>query len=213
MARNAKLGSVLLAWCALYAAGAQAQLYKWVGPDGKVTYSDAPPPSSARQVETRNISSSGVSTADFPFELAEAVKNSPVTLYTTKNCAPCDDGRKHLAARGIPFTEKTVNSNDDLAQFRKVGGDGDLPLLMVGRVKERGFAAGAWNSTLSAAGYPETSKLPKNYHAPQAEAAAPAAPKTAPVKDARASGNKSAVNSPATELPPAVGNAPPGFRF
>lgn len=210
MTRIVKLGAVMLAFCA---AGAHAQLYKWVGPDGKVTYSDAPPPSSAKQVETKNLSAGGVNTADLPFELAQAVKANPVTLYTTKDCPSCDEGKKHLTVRGIPFTEKTVNSREDLAQFQKAGGEGQrLPFLTVGRTKERGFEPGAWNSTLTAAGYPESNMLPKNYRAPQAEPAAPApAPKAASAKDSAT--DKKIEQPRASELPPAIGKAPPGFRF
>jgi glutaredoxin len=207
--RKVRLAAATLVFCA---AGAQAQLYKWVGPDGKVTYSDTPPPTSAKQVETKNISSSTVDTANFPYELAQAVKASPVTLYTTKNCAPCDEGRAHLRTRGVPFTEKTVNTGEDLEQFHKAGGEGkDLPFLTVGRARERGFSASAWNSALGTAGYPETNMLPKSYRAPQAQAAAPA-PEPA-TKARTASAAKQAEPPRPTELPPAIGNAPPGFRF
>ncbi|HJV49969.1 MAG TPA: glutaredoxin family protein [Noviherbaspirillum sp.] len=209
MTRKAKLAAALLAFCA---AGAQAQLYKWVGSDGKVTYSDTPPPSSAKKVETKDIAVGSVDTANFPYELAQAVKASPVTLYTTKNCTPCDAGRKHLLARGIPFAEKTVNTGADLEQFHQAGGEGqEMPFLMVGRSKEHGFSAGAWDSVLSAAGYPETNMLPKSYRAPQAQAAAPAPAAKTVVK---AADTRKQEESPrATELPPAIGNAPPGFRF
>lgn len=197
----------------LCAAAANAQLYKWVGPEGKVTYSDSPPPTSAKQVETRSVAAGGINAADFPYELAEAVKASPVTLYTTANCVPCDDGRRLLNERGIPFSEKTISSNEDIAQLRKTGGKGHLPLLIVGRTREEGFAAGAWNNILTLASYPQSSKLPKSYRNPPAEAAAPPAPaKTAEAMDA---GNtaRSAERPRTTELPPATGNAPPGFRF
>ncbi len=197
----------------LGAATAHAQLYKWVGPDGKVTYSDAPPPAAATRVETKSLTIGGANAADFPFELSEAMKSHPVTLYTTRNCIPCDDGRKLLSERGIPFGEKTVNSNEDVAQFRQMGGEGQLPLLTIGRSKERGFEPGAWNAALSAAGYPETSKLPHNYRNPRAEAAAPA-PKTAIAKQGNGENSDRTVERPATTaLPPAIGNAPPGFRF
>lgn len=201
--------SVLLLLCT---AAAHAQLYKWVGPNGKITYSDTPPPASATQVETKPLATDSVVAADLPFELAEAMKNNPVTLYTTRDCVPCDDGRKLLSERGIPFTEKTVNSNDDAAQFRKVGGEGKLPLLVVGRAREGGFEPGAWNNALSSAGYPESSRLPKTYRHPPAQAAAPE-PKTASPKQDAAPASKTAGKPPATDLPPAIGNAPPGFRF
>lgn len=199
--------SLLLLLCA---AGANAQLYKWTGPDGKVTYSDTPPPKTASRVETKSLASGSVNTSDFPFELAEATRNHPVTLYTTQNCVPCDDGRKLLSERGIPFSEKTVNTADDAKQFRQVAGaDAQMPFLTVGRSKERGFEASAWNTALTVAGYPESSRLPKTYRNPAAVAASPPPTPAAPKQQEM----RAAEKQPATELPPAIGNAPPGFRF
>lgn len=209
MKRALQLCSVLLMMCAVTA---HAQLYKWVGPDGKITYSDTPPPKSASRVETKTLTTGGIDASNFPFELAEAAKNHPVTLYTTKDCIPCDDGRRLLNARGIPFSEKTVNTAEDMKRFREVGGDGQLPLLTIGRARERGFETGAWNGALTTAGYPEASRLPKTYRNPPAQAAAPAPRQAAAQKEN--TGAATTVDTPAaTELPPAVGNAPPGFRF
>lgn len=208
MTQGMRLGAMLL----VCAASAHAQLYKWVGPDGKITYSDVSPPSVATRVETRSIQAGGPNVVDLPFEVAEAAKGHPVTLYSTRNCIPCDDGRKLLTERGIPFSEKTVNTADDMAQLRQVGGDGQLPMLTVGRVREHGFASNAWHAALTAAGYPETSRLPKTYRHPPAEAATPA-PKAAMKQDGAQSTEKTASTPSATELPPAIGNAPPGFRF
>ena len=194
----------------LCATSAHAQLYKWVGPDGKVTYSDTPPPASAKQVERKNVQEGGISTANMPFELAEAVRNNPVTLYTASNCAACDAGRNLLSRRGIPFREKTVSTNDDIAKLREAGSESQLPLLVVGRNKQQGFEPNAWNGVLSSAGYPESNMLPRSYQAPKAEAAAPAAPKpTAATKQQP----KTTEDERSTDLPPASGNAPPGFRF
>ncbi len=206
----------LLQFCAiaalLSAGSAHAQLYKWVGPDGKITYSDAPPPTTAARVETKSLTIGDVNASDFPYEVAEAMKSYPVTLYTSKDCPPCDDGRRLLTERGIPFTEKTVQSSEDIAQFKKAGGDGQLPLLAVGKYRERGFESAAWHNALNTAGYPEKSKLPRSYRNPPAQAAAPTpvvVEKSASAEPAaKASGRPSA-----TELPPPTGNAPPGFRF
>lgn len=208
MKRTLPLWSLLF----LFSAGAHAQLYKWVGPDGKVGYSDTPPPPSARRVETKSLPSAEVDTSNFPFELSAAVKNHPVTLYTTSNCIPCDDGRRLLNERGIPFTEKTVNSNDDIAALKKISSDGQLPLLAVGRSNERGFETTMWNNALTAAGYPATSKLPKNYRNQPAEAAAGRAVSPKATKQVRAD-DAAPQSSAAGEAPAATGNAPPGFRF
>jgi glutaredoxin len=196
--------------CLLVAAAANAQqLYKWVGPDGKITYSDIPPPPAAKQVEAKTVSFGGPATSNLPFELAEAVRNNPVTLYSAPQCAPCDSGRTLLTSRGIPFTEKTVTTNEDIAQLRLVGGDAQLPLLVVGQNKQKGFESSAWSASLTAAGYPEASKLPGNYRNPPPVAAALPA-KSIPVNQAT---NEQVANKPAEDLPPAIGNAPPGFRF
>lgn len=201
--------SLLLLLCA---ASAHAQLYRWVGPDGKVTYSDTPPPKTAKQVETKSLTSSSVNTADFPFELAEAVRNSPVTLYTTRDCPPCEDARQFLNGRGVPYKEKTVNTPEDINLFRQISTDNQLPLLTVGRAKERGYEPGAWRNVLTNAGYPESSKLPKSYRNPPAEAAAPAPKPVAKENGTATTGNVG--NAPqATDVPPPTGNAPPGFRF
>lgn len=203
-------GSLILMLCLLGAANVQAQMYKWVGADGKITYSDVPPPPSAKKLETKAVDAPGSPLSGLPFELAEAARNNPVTLYTGDACPPCNDGRTMLNARGIPFTEKTVTSNEDLARLRQVGGDNNLPLLVVGRNKQKGFSDTNWNSALSAAGYPITSKLPKSYRNPAPAAAVPI------VKADKAEVAKTAQEQSTTrqdDVPPAGGNAPPGFRF
>lgn len=208
MKRILKSGTILMLLCV---GSAHAQLYKWVDPDGKVTYGDTPPTSASR-VETKSLTIGGVSASDFPYEIAEAMKTHPVTLYTSKDCLPCDDGRKLLTERGVPFTEKTVTSSADIAQYRQAGGDGQLPMLAVGKYRERGFEPGAWHNALNIAGYPEKSKLPRSYRNPPAQSAAPT-PVIVEKQGATESAPKAAARPSATELPPPTGNAPPGFRF
>lgn len=160
------------------ASGAQAQLYKWVGLDGKVNYSDTPPPADAKKVETKSISG-GAPNLNLPADLAAAVAQNPVVLYTAPSCNPCNEGRTLLKQLGIPFSEKTINSNEDIDKLKQVSGDTQLPLLTINKSKFRGFDGAEWRVALSSAGYPESNKLPKDYRFPPAEAAAPAPP---PVK-------------------------------
>lgn len=199
--------SLLLAAGLLCAASAGAQLYKSVAPDGKVTYSDTPPPAAARVEKKLPNRTDGADT--LPHGLAEAVKKSPVTLYTTDNCKPCAEGRTLLKQRGIPFSEKTVHSNDDLAVLRQAGGDQQLPLLKIGHQKQQGFEADGWHSALTNAGYPEASQLPKAY---QYAAAVPAAPQQ-PVATPKPVVAEQAADGGARAPAPPTGNAPPGFRF
>lgn len=209
MKRSLRLACLL---CALCAAGAHAELYKWVGPDGKISYSDMPPPPSATRVETRAVAAGEAGGADLPYELAQAAKSNPVVLYSTANCLPCDDGRRLLTERGVPFVEKTVASNEDAIQFRKLAGaDARFPYLTVGRDAQRGFEPGAWHAALSAAGYPEHSMLPKDYRNPPPQALAPAPKPMVAKQDKPAAARADTTSS--GELPPPAGNAPPGFRF
>ena len=167
-----------LAMACLLAGNAHAQLYKWVGADGKVTYSDTPPPVGAKQLSTKASGgeSSGV---PLPEDLAAAVGKNPVTLYTGAACNPCNDGRTLLKQLGIPFSEKTVATNEDLDKLRKMSGQSQLPLLVINNSKFRGFGDAEWRTALRSAGYPETNKLPKEYRYPAAE---PASPPPPPVK-------------------------------
>ncbi len=190
---------------------AHAQMYKWVGSDGKVTYSDIPPPKSATRVEQKNLSEANAVGSDLPFDVAQAAQNHPVTLYTGEKCEPCVDGRNFLTKRGIPFREKTVTTGEDLARMKQATSESRLPVLMIGRSKQAGFEEGAWGTSLTAAGYPATSKLPKTYRNPLAEAAAPKPNIEQTAQNKRTENLTTA--QPAENSPSATGNAPPGFRF
>jgi glutaredoxin len=195
----------------LLTSSAHAQLYKWVGPDGTITYSDMPPPAGASKVEKKNLSDGGgVNTSNMPYELAQAVRNQPVALYVSTTCSPCDQVRDYLNKRGIPFREKIVSSEADIKKLIDLSGKQQLPFVTIGSNKQTGFKLSDLDSALTAAGYPTSSKLPPNYRNPKPEAAAPA-----PDQEAKNAANKPApkIDKPSTELPPATGNAPPGFRF
>ena len=157
---------------------AQAQVFKWVDANGKVTYSDVPPPQSATRVDVRPLSPANASAVALPFELSQAVKNMPVTLYTSGNCAPCDDGRSYLKQNGIPFAELTVSTDADIKKVSTLITGTQFPVLTVGRSQLTGYSAADWRKLLSFAGYPETNMLPAAYQypAPKPVAPIPAAP-------------------------------------
>jgi len=190
-----------------------AQMYKWVDADGKIFYSDSPPPPSAKKIDPKPLSVTGDASADLPYELNEAVKTNPVTLYTTTNCPGCEEARSLLKARGIPFSEKTVNSNEDIAKLKQAGGGNQLPFLTVGRYSQQGFEANAWHAQLTSAGYPKSNMLPKSYRAHKVEAAAPSVITTKSTPSNTS--NEYNLGSPTLkDLPPPVGDhIPPGFRF
>lgn len=200
---------------ALVAVPAAAQ-YKWIAPNGAVTYSDQPPPP-GMSGGAIGAAGSAVARADdggVPPALRDAASKYPVTLYTTAECPPCRDARAHLTKRGVPFAEKTVATTQDAEQFRKVGfTENSFPAVTVGRERSQGFEAGAWNQLLDAAGYPKTSVMPANWKAPapQPMAGAPK-PVEAGVAVAEAKPRKRQRAEPDPMLP-AASRDPNAIRF
>lgn len=160
----------------LFGQTAQAQLYKWVGPDGKVTYSDTPPPAGAKQLNTKAANAGGGSSVPLPADVAAAVAKNPVVLYTAPNCNPCNDGRALLKKRGVPFSEKTITSYEDGEKLKQISGQTSLPFLTISSTKFSGYSSTEWDQALSSAGYPESNKLPKDFKYAEAEPAAPLPP-------------------------------------
>jgi len=174
---------------ALASLGAAAQVYRVTGPDGKVTFSDKPPTDSqARPRVAPSVALPAAGGGTLPLALRNASGRYPVTLYTGTNCAPCNTARGFLASRGIPYTERTVATNEDAAALRKLSGEVQVPFLTIGGQQLHGYSETEWTQFLDAAGYPKTSQLPANYRnpppaplvavqqaQPQAAAAAPAA--------------------------------------
>ena len=200
--------SLLLLLSLLLSATAHAQLYKSVGPDGKITYSDAPP-AKAGKVQEKSAPNGATASTQFPYELADAARKHPVTLYTATNCASCDRGRAALNARGIPFTEKTVQTEQDVARLKQAGGDQELPLLTVGSKKQIGYESETWTQLLTSAGYPLNSQLPRTYRNPAPQPAAAVANTATPIVAPASTDNAERF----AEKPAASGNAPAGFRF
>jgi glutaredoxin len=168
--RSATLLLVSSVWLALPGGPVQAQaIYRIVGPDGRVTFSDTPPAAGTRasvlQPEARSATEAA-SISGLPYELRQTVSRYPVTLYTTDSCASCDAGRTLLLGRGIPFVERTVTTPQDGEVLRRLSGDTSLPFLTIGAQRLRGFSDTEWGQFLSAAGYPAQSQLPPSYRQP-----------------------------------------------
>lgn len=201
----------------LCTASASAQVYKWKDANGVTHFGDRPPAAVLNKGELKTSGGSDNNPA-LPYELAQAVRSNPVTLYTSASCAPCEQGRSFLKQRGIPFAEKTVATTDDQQKLKEAGSDGQVPLLVVGHRKLAGFAAGAWNDALDAASYPSQSVLPRGYQFAKAASAAPPRPSAQEVAAADAAKRQAETASAAEEKAkftpkPAPKNAPKDFQF
>lgn len=197
--RQATLGGIalLLAVCSVQAQ----QVYRHVGADGKVSYSDQPPASDAApQGRTGGAATPASSGSPLPYELRQTATRYPVTLYTSDNCAPCTSARNLLVQRGVPFTERTVNSREDTEALQRISGEASLPFGSIGGQQLRGFSDAEWSQYLDAAGYPKTSQLPPGYRAASPSALVALKP-AAPAAQAPAAATRVAPSAPESVAP------------
>jgi len=142
----------------LASIGLAQQMYRWVDKDGKVHYTQQPPPSgAASSVESRRATAPGAGTPQLPFALAQAMKNFPVVVYVAPECKEgCPELRELLTRRGVPYREVNVADLKAHEQLKKATGDTKVPAMTVGSLVQKGFEPDAVNNVLDTAGYPRT---------------------------------------------------------
>jgi len=197
------VASTAAAMLALLASLASAQaIYRIVGPDGRVTFSDRPPVGNEKATALgaggRSVDD-GVGSGELSFELRQLMSRYPVTLYTGDGCEPCTAGRSMLSARGVPFSERTVRTNSDIEALQRLSGAASVPILTIGGQTIKGYSSTEWSQYLDAAGYPASSRLPAGYRNP------PAAP-LAPIPEAPAASTQ---QQPAQDVAPPPPPPPP----
>ena len=206
-----RLGWLALGLTLLAASGSSWALYKVVGPNGEIIYTDRPPADAKKAQPLKGASSGATEASNLPYGLQQVAARYPVTFYTGSRCSPCDQGRQFLTRRGIPFVEKTINTSADIRAYKGLMGTEELPTLKIGNQQITGFGEGEWTSYLNAAGYPQENTLPAGYRAPEPSALVPLG-STGPVGNAGSNGS-SPTSTPSSSGKPPTGNAPPGFRF
>jgi len=164
---------------------AAGQAYRWVDDQGRVHYTQTPPPPQAKGVQRKDFRSGAPGTAELPYATQLAAKNYPVTLYTQPDCGPpCDEARALLLKRGVPFREVSALSQKEFDEVKQISGKEGVPLLVVGSLFQRGFDEARFNSLLDTAGYPAAAprvqteaarKSPSAAAPPSAQAPQPAA--------------------------------------
>lgn len=232
----ASLGTVRRVWLAaalaLGSLPAQA-LYKVVGPDGRVTYTDRPPSGApavpaaptgaarpATPTSTPDAGASATLPADartmaaWPLALRQAATKFPVTLYTAAGCGPCEEARRLLQQRGVPYSERLVRTEEDARRLEQLTGARLVPAARVGRQALSGLQEQDWHGWLDTAGYPRNRMLAPNWQP------APALPLTSAGRPTQASASASAAAASAAvpRAAPALptvdpGPGPAGIRF
>jgi glutaredoxin len=185
------------------ASPAANALFKVVGPDGKVTYTDRPPASTEGRAMPVNRETGSASDPALPFALRQVASRFPATLYTSSDCGDaCSLARAWLVRRGVPFSERIASSPEEREAWTRIVGGSETPTLQVGGQWLRGFTPAAWEETVEVAGYPRVSLLPASYQAP---AAVPLIPPRAPAP--------AAPPPPPAAAPANNGSNPTGIRF
>lgn len=142
--------------------------YRWVDPNGRVNYGDAPPAEAKNlsRMDGRPSTEPGNPTGGMSFELRKAMQTFPVTLYTALDCGPCESARNWLRQRSVPYQEIVVDTEADAEELKRRVGTTSVPVMTLGRTPHLGFKDAAWSLALSAAGYPAQIILPPTYRAP-----------------------------------------------
>jgi glutaredoxin len=174
MSASPALAIPLLLFVAVTAA-AQTQVYRYTDTDGRIVYSDRPPPGGARDVQPKRLGANYITTSELPLEAQQAVERFPVTLYTYDCGDVCQNAEALLNRRGVPFTTVTVTEGDNAAKLQALTGEQRVPVLQVGeKTVVKGFLESRWQAALDQAGYPKTP--------PSRVAQTPRAPSEKPVE-------------------------------
>jgi glutaredoxin len=158
---------LILAIAAFGHLAAAQELYRWTDEKGRTQITDIAPPPGAKDV--RKIKPAANTAAPStpgkpgqpPFALARAMKEYPITLYTSPNCTePCNAARDLLNKRGVPFSEVQVWEEESNAELKRVSGNNQVPTLKVGSTVHSGYEPTSYGALLDSAGYPAEGVLP-----------------------------------------------------
>jgi hypothetical protein len=164
----------LLALAVAMAATAQTQqVYRYVDPEGRVVYSDKPPPPNAREAQAKRVGQNMIETSELSYSEVMAQERFPVTLYTFGCGTVCDTASALLNKRGVPHTVVDVGQSAGADKLKRLTGGLDAPALQVGDQYATGYNEARWQNLLNDAGYPKT---PPPRTAPVGRAPPPPAP-------------------------------------
>lgn len=130
----------------MFAASAQAGMYKWVDEQGVTHYGDKPP-AGQETLEIKGEISSYTSPEignlpeDF-FERSRTASVTQVTMYSASWCGVCKRAKAYFQQQNIPFKEYDIDTSEKgKRDFHKLGGKG-VPIILVGNRRMNGFSVG-----------------------------------------------------------------------
>lgn len=150
----------------LAATTAQADtLYKVVGSDGKVTYTDRPAAegNSVTALRFANAPSSPLPDSVLKYQaelqksmqgrLAQAGKQDSTgtpALFVATWCGYCTRAKAYLQGKGIRYREYDIDTADGGRAYFEAGGRKGVPLLVAGDKRQQGFSEGSYDKFFAA---------------------------------------------------------------
>jgi len=131
-----------------------SEVYKWKDKDGKIFFSDSPPPTGG-DVEIKKFKEDPVEKTKtkkyVPIPKGETIKekrsygNMNVIMYMTQTCPYCRKAREYIHSLGVNLTEYDVEKDASRREemLSKSGGATGVPLIDVEGIIVRGFSPGA----------------------------------------------------------------------
>jgi glutaredoxin len=149
--------SVLIVIAYLCYSVALAQtVYKSIGPDGNVVYSDHPPADGKVDKTFNFVELPSSPVPDLPADSAntsgkKAMPTQPVVprdgvlMYSASWCGYCKRAKAYLAKNHIAYSSVDIDTADGRSSFQEVG-KGSVPLLFWGKRRIRGFTAEGYDA-------------------------------------------------------------------
>ncbi|MDR0769761.1 MAG: DUF4124 domain-containing protein [Burkholderiales bacterium] len=128
-------------------------LYRYLDADGRVVYTDRPPPPSAKDTQIKRPSGNFIETDKISAGTRQAMERFPVTLYAFSCGTLCEEAEALLQKRGIPYTFVNTQDETGIERLKKLTGGLQVPVLQVGTDFARGFNETSWQQMLDQGGY------------------------------------------------------------
>ena len=140
-------------------------LYKVIGADGRVTYTDRPPAdgksTTVLQFADAPTSKLPESVLKYQAELAKGMQNrlaqakkldtgGPATLFSASWCGYCTQAKAYLRNKGIVFRELDIDTPDGGRAYFEAGGQRGVPLILADGKRLSGFSSGAYDHFFAA---------------------------------------------------------------
>lgn len=157
-----KFTHCLVAGSMCIACSALAQeLFKSVGPGGRVVYSDRRPTDGrvekTMKIEQAPSSALPDSTLSYVEQLRRlrasasakagvAAPTAGIVLFTAPWCRYCTQAKEYLADKGLRYQEHDIDTAEGIAEFARVGGGKGVPLLVSGKDRVRGYSVASYDA-------------------------------------------------------------------